>query len=104
MQMKKPPSLFKIIALHKQETLEEFLKFHQDKQQELAPFIQLMQNKKQLVSAEDLKQIGIPAGPKMGSLLQEGMRYAINHRCQDPKIILAHLQYLDSLHQNGTSK
>lgn len=62
--------------------------FHQRKRQELAPYIQRIQEKRPLLTASDLLQEGLLPGPSLGSLLKEAEKLGINCRLTNKQDLL----------------
>lgn len=71
---------------------DEFLYFHQEKQQLLKKPIERIQKKQPLVTSTLLKTVGIIPGKQMGLLLQEAERISINRQIEDPQEILSQLK------------
>ncbi|QVL57886.1 MAG: CCA tRNA nucleotidyltransferase [Simkaniaceae bacterium] len=79
----------KIIAIHfpidKRQT---FLQKHHMQYDHLEKAIIRIQTKTPIITSEDLRKAGVKNGPKMGDLLKEGERIAINEGLDDPQKIL----------------
>jgi poly(A) polymerase len=71
---------------------EDFLKEHQLREQHLKPAIERIQSQNPVVRAEDLMAAGIFPGKKMGELLREAERIAINRGIEDRTAVLALLK------------
>lgn len=71
---------------------EEFVKHHQKRIQTLYPAIERIQTKNPLVKAQDLIELGIAPGEKMGILLKEAEKISINEELQDKAAVLRLLQ------------
>lgn len=76
----------------KQSDPAAFKKEQEQRQQALANPIERIRSKNPYLRAEHLLAIGIPPGEKMGDLLEEGMRIAVNREIEDPQIIIALLK------------
>lgn len=70
----------------------QFLEKQQKRKSELEHHIQRIQNKDPYLKAKDLMEAGVGPGEKMGDLLEEGMRIAVNEELTDPKQILNYLK------------
>ncbi|NGX39997.1 MAG: CCA-adding enzyme [Chlamydiae bacterium] len=81
----------KMIAI-KQSKPEVFLSEHAKRQETLAKHIERIQTKKPYLRAEHLIQEGIKPGEKLGDLLEEGMRIAVNEEIEDPETLLSRLK------------
>ncbi len=77
----------KMIAI-KQQDPDHFLAQHKTQHKQLENHIHRLQTKNPYLRAEQLKAEGIKPSEKMGDLLEEGMRLAINHNLEDPQAIL----------------
>ena len=85
----------KIKAIHLPlDKRQAFLQLHHQKMLTLKLFIQRIKNKTPLLTSKHLREAGIENGKKMGKLLKEGERIAINHLLEDPKKIIYHLKKL----------
>ncbi len=85
----------KIKAIHLPlNTRQDFLQSHHQKILTLQPFIQRLKNNTPLLTAKHLQKAGIENGKKMGLLLKEGERIAINHLLENPQMIINHLKKL----------
>ncbi len=62
---------------------------HERHQQLLLPFIQRAKENDWILSSEDLMNIGILPGPRLGQLLREGNRLAVNEKSLDKEAILS---------------
>ncbi|MGL4540457.1 MAG: CCA tRNA nucleotidyltransferase [Candidatus Rhabdochlamydia sp.] len=71
---------------------DEFLHFHQEKQQILKKSIERIQKKQPLVTSTLLKTVGIIPGKQMGLLLQEAEKISINQQIEDPQEIIYQLK------------
>lgn len=79
----------KIIAIHfPLEERQSFLQKHHMQYDHLEKAILRIQNKTPIITSADLRKAGIQNGPKMGALLKEGERIAINEGLDDPQEIL----------------
>lgn len=74
------------------EERESFLQEHRDLRQRLQPHIDRVISNKPLVTSEDLKREGIAPGRKMGKLLDEAERIAVNDDLQDREQVIARLK------------
>ena len=82
----------KIIAIHFPiEKRQSFLQKHHMQYDHLEKAIIRIQNKTPIITSEDLRKAGVKNGPKMGDLLKEGERIAINEGLEDPQKILSKL-------------
>ncbi len=70
---------------------KEFFRKYQERYQELEKHIQRIKMAKPLVTADLLQQHGIKPGKRMGQLLKEAERVAIQENCEDSPSILAKL-------------
>lgn len=68
-----------------------FLASHSDRMLTLQKHIERIRGKRPLVQAQDLLQIGIPPSPKLGKLLAEAERLAINENLESKEEILKRL-------------
>lgn len=76
----------------KQDDPKVFLREHEKRKKPLSPHIERIQNKNPYLRAQHLIEAGIEPGEKMGELLEEGMRIAVNEEITDPEEILNRLQ------------
>lgn len=76
----------------KQSDPQTFEKQQHQRQTALAKHIQRIRAKNPYLRAEHLLAIGIRPGEKMGELLEEGMRIAVNQEIEDPQEIIALLK------------
>ncbi|MDN3505640.1 MAG: CCA tRNA nucleotidyltransferase [Simkaniaceae bacterium] len=81
----------KMIAV-KQKEPAAFLEKEQKRKASLQVYIERIQNKTPYLKAEHLIQAGVKPGVKMGELLHEGMRIAVNEDITDPKELLTLLK------------
>lgn len=82
-----------MIAAHlPEEEKEKFLKEQQERQEQLKIYIYRYRGKEPFLRAEHLLKAGIPPGEKMGKLLEEGWRVAINQGLESPEAILAKIK------------
>ncbi len=65
-----------------------FLEEHENRAKSLSSAIERIRNKTPYIRAEDLQREGISPSEKMGKLLKEGMRIAINQGIEDKMSIL----------------
>lgn len=72
----------------------DFIQEHIDREKNLSPFITRICNKKPVVTSAHLKKMDIQPGEKMGKLLLEAEKIAINGNIEDPDVILGQLQKL----------
>jgi len=72
----------------KREDSKAFLSEHDERKRPLLPHIERIQNKKPYLRAQHLIDAGIEPGEKLGDLLEEGMRIAVNEGIVDPDEIL----------------
>jgi len=87
------PICLKIIVTHlSKKERSPFLREHHMRNNQLKSAIQKIQSKTPFLSSHDLRKIGIPNGKKMGRLLKEGERLAINKSINQPEEIIKHLQ------------
>ncbi|MBM3193250.1 MAG: CCA tRNA nucleotidyltransferase [Chlamydiae bacterium] len=82
---------FKIALLHNQS--DEFSKYHTEKMKKLSKAIVRIQEKKQVVSANDLMKKGVLPGKELGKMLEEAEKIAINLDLQTPKEVMDHLKF-----------
>lgn len=71
---------------------DAFKKEQETRQKSLEKHIERIRSKNPYLRAEHLIQIGIPPGEKMGDLLEEGMRIAVNEEIEDPQKIITILK------------
>lgn len=84
----------KIVAIHfPLEERQTFLQEHHMRFDTLEKAIIKIQNKIPFLTSSDLRKVGVPDGPKMGALLKEGERIAINEGLENPEEILSRLDY-----------
>lgn len=69
-----------------------FLKEHENRQVQLEDAIERIRTKNPYLRAEDLIKIGISPGEKMGKLLKEAMRIAVNEGIENKTTILERLK------------
>lgn len=69
-----------------------FLENHAEKRKHLSPFVERIQSKRPLLTAQDLQLEGITPGPKMGLLLKEAERLSIDEHILDLKVLLNRLK------------
>jgi poly(A) polymerase len=81
----------KIISLHKQ--TGEFFKFHTEHMEKLTQAISRIQEKKNVVTAEDLMKRGIQPGRELGKMLDEAEKIAINLDLHSPKEVIERLKF-----------
>jgi len=81
-------------ALHPKEK-EAFLQAHLDGQKTLEPHIERIKSKTPLIGAQDLIEIGIKPGPKMGIFLKEAQRISVNRDLNDKSQVLDELKETD---------
>ncbi len=74
----------------------DFLLQHRTRQEDLASAILRIVEKKPLVQAKDLLALGVVPGPKMGVLLKEAERIAVNRRLETRESVLKALRLLES--------
>lgn len=83
----------KMLAAHlSSEERDRFIQNHKLRQQTLASAIQRIQDKAPYLRAQDLIQEGVAPSQKLGKLLKEGMRIAINEGIEDKMLILSKLK------------
>ena len=70
---------------------ENFLEKHWKRKEVLQPHVQRVVDKKPLISAGRLLSLGVPEGKKMGLLLKEAERIAINENILDEGLLLKKL-------------
>lgn len=75
-----------------EDAAKEFLRGHEKRQQELNAYIQRIRLKKPVVSSSDLMKEGIPQGRLLGTLLKEAEEASINHKTENPAIVIEHLK------------
>lgn len=86
------PLCLKMIAIHfPLDKRQDFLQKHHIQFNTLKPHIERLQNKTPLLTSAHLRNAGIPDGPKMGALLKQGERLAINQDLSSPEEILKQL-------------
>ena len=85
-------ALFLSIYQTKAQDRLAFSSFHQRNRASLQEPIARLQQKKPYLSSSDLQQAGILPGPRMGQLLKEAERLAINESLFDPKALLNRLK------------
>lgn len=71
---------------------DKFLKEQHRRQEKLEKHIHRIRTKNPYLRSEHLKKAGIQPGEKMGDLLEEGMRIAINHNIENSEEILSQLK------------
>lgn len=76
---------------------QNFLQEHHLRQQLLADPIKRIQNKAPYLTSEHLRKAGVPNGVKMGELLKEGERLAVNEKIEDPSQIIERLKELNRI-------
>ncbi|MGK5594487.1 MAG: CCA tRNA nucleotidyltransferase [Parachlamydiaceae bacterium] len=76
----------------RKEEIDAFRLEHQERQKELAFFVDRLKSKQPIVTSRHLKNEGIEPGKHMGDLLKEAEKFAINQNIQDPSLIIAHLK------------
>ena len=76
----------------KLEKTDTFLQENSERQNVLQKHIQRIRSKDFYLRAEHLQAEGIPPGIKMGELLEEAMRIAVNEEIENPKEILQRLK------------
>lgn len=76
----------------KQKDPKTFLHDQEKRKRSLAPHITRIQNKNPYLRAHHLKEAGVKPGENMGTLLQEGMRIAINEEITDSQQLIKKLQ------------
>jgi poly(A) polymerase len=82
----------KIAAIHiPLDDRQTFLQSHHMRLESLEKPIERIKNKIPFLTSKDLQKIGVLPGPKMGELLKEGERIAINENLSSPEEILKHL-------------
>ncbi|MCC5832360.1 MAG: CCA tRNA nucleotidyltransferase [Chlamydiales bacterium] len=65
-----------------------FLEEHEARRERLKKHIERIQEHRPLVTSAMLKEKGIPPGKKMGQLLKEAERFAVNHHLDSPEEVL----------------
>lgn len=73
-----------------------FLQEHENRRRVLKKHTERIRGKTPLVTAQHLLNLGIPAGKKMGQLLKQAERIAINEDIHDPELVLKKLS-IDSI-------
>lgn len=87
------PALFALkIVLARKGEVQGPLKEHEERLSKHREAVKRAQVRRPLLSAERLKQEGIPNSPLMGQLLAEGERLAVNHDLQTPEQVLERLK------------
>lgn len=81
-----------VIGALNPENKEAFLLDHVRKRNSLLPHIERMEQKTPLIQAKDLENVGIKPSPKMGALLKEAERIAVNQNLSDKKMIIEGLK------------
>lgn len=71
-----------------------YLEKHEERKHQLQKAIFRIQHRDPVVKSQHLKEQGIPPGAKMGKLLMEAERIAINDDLEDPQKVLAKLKKL----------
>lgn len=79
---------------------KSFIEKQEKRRKALEPHLQRMIEKKPLVTSQMLMAQGVAPGKKMGALLKEAERLAVNHDCHDSEEVLRRLQALP-LWSNG---
>lgn len=74
---------------------EGFLQYHIDRYKKLEKHIDRIKTSKPLINATLLKHEGIPAGKKMGELIKQAEKIAIDFDLNEPDAILDHLKKTD---------
>jgi poly(A) polymerase len=84
-----------IFAVHYEDTTRTaFLSTHAERRLSLTKAIQRIQTNTPVVKAEDLIARGIPPSKKMGELLREAERIAVNQHLEDKEAVLKQLNFL----------
>ncbi len=65
-----------------------YKEIHLERMRRLSQAIERQKNRKPILSSERLIAAGIPAGPKLGKLLEEAERIAVNENLTDPSHVL----------------
>jgi len=81
----------KMIAA-KQGDLQSFLDEHEKRKKSLQKHIDRIRTQKPYLQAKHLIEVGVAPGEKMGDLLEEGMRIAVNEEIEDPQILIERLR------------
>lgn len=71
---------------------QAFMQEQEQRQKKLQKHIDRIRSKNPYLRAEHLIALGIPPGEKMGDLLDEGMRIAVNEEIEDPQKIISILK------------
>lgn len=79
-------------ARYSEEQRGAFLERHLQRRERLLPHIQRLMEKKPLVTASILQDYGILPGKKMGELLREAEKLAIEHDIHDPEVVIEMLK------------
>lgn len=67
---------------------EAFLKFHRELKEALRTHVDRLRRKETILRSETLKKLGIPPGRKMGAILKESERLAVDQDVRDEKKLL----------------
>lgn len=87
------PALFALkIVLARGGDVQGPLKEHEERLDKYKEAVNRIQKRRPLLSAERLRQEGIPNSPLMGQLLAEGERLAVNQDLQGPEQVLEQLK------------
>jgi len=87
------PICLKIIAIHLPLDIRQALiQEHHTRKKQLEQSIRKIQSKKPFLSSNDLLKEGVQPGKRMGILLREGERLAINKSLYDPREIISRLK------------
>lgn len=76
----------------KQKNPQAFLREQDARRRPLTPHILRIQNRDPYLRAQHLIEAGVRPGEKMGDLLEEGMRIAVNEEVTDPKQLIQMLR------------
>ncbi len=83
------PITLKLAATHLPvEERLEFLQRHHMQRKELERFIKRIEENNPVLKAKHLLEVGVQKGPRMGLLLKEGERIAINEGLEDPRQVI----------------
>lgn len=78
-----------------------FKKQHEERMEQLAPFIKRIQERRPVVKAEHLQKEGISSGVAMGKLLKEAERISVNTPSEDPAEVICLLRKSSLWHSSS---
>lgn len=82
----------------KHQNPQEFLEREKKREQSLETHIERIRQKNPYLRAQHLIEVGIKPGEKMGDLLEEGLRIAVNEEITDPKELISRLKNMPIWH------